>query len=60
VLIISGILFSILFQAALGLLFQTTMVVASNTEEVDLDGSRPLKYLDNDARDMDTLKPSSA
>ena len=59
-LIISGILFSILFQAALGLLFQMTMTVASNTEEVDLDGSRPLKYLDHDARDMDTLKPSSA
>ena len=36
------------------------MAVASNTEEVDLDGSRPLKYLDYDARDMDTLKPSSA
>jgi hypothetical protein len=53
-------LFSIPFQAALGLLFQTTMAAASNTEEVDLDGSRPLKYLDHDARDMDTLKPSSA
>jgi len=36
------------------------LAAASNTEMVDLDGLRPLKYPDHHARNMDTRKPSSA